>query len=214
MTSAGSVVHVLCLTRGEASTINESGADLRAARAAELRQASAELGVTGCTLLDYPDARLPSVPQAELEAAVTDLATRHRADGLLVFDDTGVTGHPDHKAATAAAVGAARAAALPVLAWTIPEAVASQLRAETGARFAGQASRRRGPVRPGRPHPAAACSIAARQPGLTGGGAVAAAAAAGRLRAPALDRTERQRGNAAAADDPLMQAATTGMVSR
>jgi N-acetylglucosamine malate deacetylase 2 len=69
---------------------------------------------------------------------VTRLAVRHGADGLLVFDDTGVTGHPDHQAATAAAVAAAKAAALPVLAWTIPEAIASQLKTETGAPFVGR----------------------------------------------------------------------------
>jgi N-acetylglucosamine malate deacetylase 2 len=138
LTSAGSAVHVLCFTRGEASTLNESSADLRSARAAELEQAGAVLGVSGCTLLDYPDGALPTVPSAELEAQVARLAARHDADGLLVFDDTGVTGHGDHKAATAAAAGAARTAGLPVLAWTITEAVASQLRAETGAWFAGR----------------------------------------------------------------------------
>ena len=135
---AGSAVHVLCFTHGEASTLNESGADLRSARAAELRQASAELGVACCALLDYPDAGLPAVPQAELEAEVADLAARRGVDGLLVFDDTGITGHGDHKAATAAAAAAARAAGLPALAWTIPASVASQLRAETGAPFAGR----------------------------------------------------------------------------
>jgi LmbE family N-acetylglucosaminyl deacetylase len=55
MTSAGSAVHVLCFTRGEASTLNERNADLSAARAEELRQASAELAVASVTLLDYPD---------------------------------------------------------------------------------------------------------------------------------------------------------------
>lgn len=138
LTSAGTAVHVLCFTRGEASTINECDADLRAVRAVELRQASAELGVASCVLLDYPDAGLPSIPEDELVAHVGQLAARHRADGLLVFDSTGVTGHGDHKAATAAAVAAARAAGLPALAWTLPEAIASWLRAETGAPFAGR----------------------------------------------------------------------------
>jgi N-acetylglucosamine malate deacetylase 2 len=138
LTSAGSAVHVVCFTRGEASTINEVGADLRSARAAELRQASAELGVASCTLLDYPDAGLAGEPRAELEAQVTELVARHDADGLLIFDDTGVTGHADHKAATGAAVAAARAAGVPALAWTLPAAIARQLRAETGAPFAGR----------------------------------------------------------------------------
>lgn len=138
MTSAGSAVHVLCFTRGEASTLNERDADLPAARAGELRQASAELGIASCTLLDYPDGGLAAVPRAELQAHVTGLAARYRPGGLLVFDNTGITGHRDHQAATAAAVGAAREAGLAVLAWTLPAAIAGRLRAETGAPFAGR----------------------------------------------------------------------------
>jgi N-acetylglucosamine malate deacetylase 2 len=138
MTSAGSAVHVLCFTRGEASTLNERDADLAAARTEELRQASAELGVASSTLRDYPDGGLAAVPRIELEAQVIGLAARHGADGLLVFDDTGITGHRDHQAATAAAVGAARTAGVPVLAWVLPAAIASRLAAETGTPFAGR----------------------------------------------------------------------------
>ncbi len=54
LTADGAVVHLLCYTRGEASTLNESGASLRQARAEELRQASSALGVATVTLLDYP----------------------------------------------------------------------------------------------------------------------------------------------------------------
>ena len=125
MTAARAAVHILCYTRGEASTLNENAADLLQARTEELRRASAELGAATVTLLDYPDGRLAAVPPGELAAHVTGLANRHRPDGLLAFDDTGITGHPDHRAATAAAVRAARAAGLPVLAWTLPAAVAS-----------------------------------------------------------------------------------------
>jgi LmbE family N-acetylglucosaminyl deacetylase len=138
LTAGGAAVHLLCYTRGEASTLNESGASLRRARAAELRHASSALGVATVTLLDYPDGRLVGAPPGELAAHVTRLAARHRPDGLLVFDDTGVTGHPDHQAATRAAVSAARAAGLPVLAWALPAAVASRLRNETGQAFTGQ----------------------------------------------------------------------------
>jgi N-acetylglucosamine malate deacetylase 2 len=138
MASAGSAVYVLCFTRGEASTLNERGADLAAARAVELRQASTELGVAAVTLRDYPDGGLAAVPGPELEENVLGLAVRHGADGLLVFDDTGITGHPDHRAATAAATGAARQVGLPVLAWTLPAATAARLAAETGAFFAGR----------------------------------------------------------------------------
>lgn len=56
------------------------------------------------------------MPRAELEAHVAGLAARHGVDGLLVFDDTGITGHGGHKAAS-----------LPALACTLPDAIASQL---------------------------------------------------------------------------------------
>jgi len=138
MVLSGSKVHVLCFTHGEASTLNTRGADLQVARAHELCQASMELGVTGVTLLDYPDAGLAAVSPAELESTVTGLAARIGADGLLTFDDTGVTGHHDHQAATAAAVSAARKADLPVLAWTLSEGVAARLATETGAPFIGR----------------------------------------------------------------------------
>ncbi len=137
----GTAVHILCYTRGEAS-LNEFGAGLGPARETELRQAGAELGVASITLLGYPDGRLASAPAAGLSGHAAALAARAGAGGLLVFDDTGITGHPDHKAATSAAVRAARRAGLPVLAWTLPVAVAIQLRAETGQDFAGQPSDR------------------------------------------------------------------------
>ncbi|HUZ35130.1 MAG TPA: PIG-L deacetylase family protein [Streptosporangiaceae bacterium] len=138
LTSSGAAAHVLCYTHGEASTLNETGTDLYRAREAELEQASAELGSSTVTLLDYPDGQLSGIPPAELAAHVTRLAARHHIDGVLVFDDTGITGHPDHQAATRAAVLAAITAGLPVLAWTLPAAIAGRLRDETGRYFAGR----------------------------------------------------------------------------
>lgn len=138
LVTGGAAVYILCYTHGEASTINETDADLHRARESELRQAGAELGVASVTLLDYPDGRLAGIEPAELAAHATAAAVSRGADGLLVFDDTGITGHPDHRAATAAAVLAARQAGLPVLAWALPDAVAGQLTAETGHGFAGQ----------------------------------------------------------------------------
>ena len=139
MTSGGAAVHVLCYTRGEASTLNQTGADLTRQRARELRRAGAVLGVSAVALLDYPDGRLAGVPTAELAAHVTGLVARYHPGGLLVFDDTGITGHPDHRAATQAAVRAAGPLSLPVLAWALPAGIAGRLRAETGQPFAGQA---------------------------------------------------------------------------
>ncbi len=138
LTAAGTAVHVLCYSHGEASTVNETGAELHRAREAELRQAAAELGIAGVTLLDYPDGALAGLPAGELAAHAAAAAARTGAVGLLVFDDTGITGHPDHRAATRAAVLAGRRAGLPVLAWALPEAVAYRLSAETGQRFTGR----------------------------------------------------------------------------
>jgi LmbE family N-acetylglucosaminyl deacetylase len=120
MTAAGAAAHILCYTRGEASTLNENGADLDRGREAELRHASTELAAATVTLLDYPDGGLAAVLPPELAAHAVGLSARHRPDGVLVFDDTGVTGHPDHQAATRAAALAALATGLPVLAWTRP----------------------------------------------------------------------------------------------
>lgn len=138
LVQGGAAVHILCYTHGEASTINETRGDLHRLRESELRQAGAELGVASVTLLDYPDGRLAESDPGELAARAAAAAAGCGAGGLLVFDDTGITGHPDHRAATAAAVRAARQAGLPVLAWALPDAVAGQLRAETGQAFAGQ----------------------------------------------------------------------------
>lgn len=136
--AGGAAVHVLCFTHGEASTLNENHAELSQARDAELRQAAAELGAATVTLLDYPDGHLADIAPDELSAQVTWLAAQIGAEGLLVFDDTGVTGHPDHQAATRAALLAASPGRLPVLAWTLQDTVADRLRAETGGAFAGQ----------------------------------------------------------------------------
>lgn len=138
MTQSGTSVHVLCFTHGEASTVNETGADLRAAREDEFCRAGALLGVATADLLGYTDGRLSAVAVAELAGHVTSAIARYLPDGLLVFDEAGITGHPDHRAATAVARAAAARAGLPVLAWTLPETVACQLREETGQSFAGQ----------------------------------------------------------------------------
>src|SRR5450756_2994507 len=72
-------------------------------------------------------------PGAMLAAEVVAAADSSRADGLLVFDTAGVTGHPDHMAATAAGLLAAEMLNLPILGWTLPATVAAQLNQELGA---------------------------------------------------------------------------------
>lgn len=134
---AGARVSVLCFTRGEASTLHGVAGDLTALRTEELAAAAAALGLDDVSLLAYPDGHLPDVDLDELAAHVVTAAREVEADGIIGFDLTGVTGHPDHAHATAAAVHAAGTIDLPVLGWTVPDTVAATLRAEYGARFVG-----------------------------------------------------------------------------
>jgi len=133
----GCEVTVLCLTEGEAATVG-TGINLGKMRRDELAAASLELGVRGTVMHHHPDGALRSVCRHVLAGEVIDEIGAARADGLLVFDASGVTGHPDHAAATAAALQAAEVLDLPVLAWTLPAEVAGELNAELGnAAFTG-----------------------------------------------------------------------------
>ncbi len=135
--SAGAGVQVLCLTHGEASTLHGVPGDLAAVRGAELAAAAVTLGVNHTTLQQHPDGALSEVSRTTLVAEVTAAAESCRADGLLVFDTAGVTGHPDHAAATSVGLLAAETLNLPVLGWTLPKSVAAQLNQEVGASFTG-----------------------------------------------------------------------------
>lgn len=134
---AGSAVRVLCLTRGESSTLGGDLPDLAAVRERELREAGAELGIDDATLLTWPDGGLGKVPVADLGVVVRAQVESRHTDGLLAFDPSGVTGHPDHVAATRAAQYAAVATGVPLLAWTLPADVVATLNAEFGATLVG-----------------------------------------------------------------------------
>ncbi len=128
---------VLCLTHGEASTLHGVEGDLRTLRAGELAEAAGLLGLHHVDLRDHPDGALAATEPDTLVEAVIDAARTASSDGLLVFDPSGVTGHPDHTAATRAALAAARLLDLGVLAWTLPEEVAATLNTELGTTFTG-----------------------------------------------------------------------------
>jgi LmbE family N-acetylglucosaminyl deacetylase len=136
--SAGATTAVLCFTHGEASTLHGVPGRLQRVRAQELAAAATALGVFATTLLPYRDGELAAECRARLAGEVLDAARAMQPDGLLVFDSSGVTGHPDHAAATAAALAAADALDLPVLAWTLPLGVAAALNGESGAEFTGR----------------------------------------------------------------------------
>lgn len=134
--SAGAGVSVLCFTRGEASTLGPSGPSLAEVRAAELRAAADELGVRRVELFDHPDGALSAVPLEQLAREVAVLRAEVGADLLVVFDEGGVTGHPDHCRATEAAM--AGAPGVPVLAWCVPRPVAGALNGEYASGFVGR----------------------------------------------------------------------------
>lgn len=129
----GSRVEVLCLTRGGASTLG-AGDDLASRRVEELRCAADTLGIARVMVADHPDGALHDVPLDALAAEVA--AAAGDADALLVYDHGGITGHPDHQRATDAAVAASGDRT--VLAWTLPEEVATTLNHEFGASFVGR----------------------------------------------------------------------------
>ncbi len=137
LTTRGTAVSVLSLTHGEATTLHGVSGDLSELRAVELRRAAEALGLKDAQLRGFPDGQLDRVDRSRLVAQVDAAAREAAAEALVVFDPSGVSGHPDHTAATLAAVEAARALDLPVLAWTLPRAVADQLDEELDADFAG-----------------------------------------------------------------------------
>jgi N-acetylglucosamine malate deacetylase 2 len=138
MADAGSEISVLCFTHGEASKLGEPVNNLALVRADELTQAATVLGVTRTELLDYPDGHLEEVELGTLADHVKHQVALSHADTLLVFDEGGITGHPDHRHATTAAVLAAERDGLDVIAWAIPDAVAQALNAEFATTFVGR----------------------------------------------------------------------------
>jgi LmbE family N-acetylglucosaminyl deacetylase len=140
LVDAGTTVEALCFTRGEASTLGAPGdpATLADTRAAELVDAARVLRLRGHELFAYPDGHLADLPVAALATHVVAAARRQDSDLLVVFDEGGVTGHPDHRQATRAALDAADQLDLPVVAWTVRQPVAMALNAEHGTAFRGR----------------------------------------------------------------------------
>lgn len=135
---AGASTSVLCFTHGEASTLHGREGDLDVVRPAEFQRATQVLNVAHSELLHYPDAGLNQVPMTDLVSHVTRLARRVHPTHLLAFDVSGITGHPDHQRATAAALEAAGVLGIPVLIWALPAPVAAALNEEFGTSFAGR----------------------------------------------------------------------------
>jgi N-acetylglucosamine malate deacetylase 2 len=133
LAAEGRSVRVLCLTSGEASTI---GADrhLAQTRGRELTEAANVLGITHVDLFDLPDGALDTVAEDELDARIDNWLDDTTAV-LIAFEPQGITGHPDHRAATAAAERIADLRQLPVIEWGIDPRTAQQMHEQCGVRF-------------------------------------------------------------------------------
>lgn len=138
---AGARVEVLCLTHGQAWTLDGAPGDLAALRGAELASAADVLGPVRIKMQDCPDGALGEKYQTKLAAEVVAAADSSHPDGLLVFDTAAVPGHLDHVAATSAGLLAAESLGLPVLGWAFSDDVAAQLKDEFGTSVPGHGDR-------------------------------------------------------------------------
>jgi LmbE family N-acetylglucosaminyl deacetylase len=138
LSRSGTRTALLCFTHGAASALGSSHGDLHQIRAVELTAAAREIGVGDVELLDFPDGALTREPAELLRRHVQEAAARVKPGLLLVFDEGGIAGHPDHQQATLAALLHARRARIPVLAWALEERVAATLNTDFGTSFAGR----------------------------------------------------------------------------
>lgn len=135
---AGVAVDVLCFTHGEASTLGrQRGQWLGELRATELAAAGDVLGVDRTELLAWPDGGLADRPVDELAEPIAAMVHETDADVLLTFDESGVTGHPDHRRASEATRTVANATGAAAFAWALPQPVAARLNDEFGTTFVG-----------------------------------------------------------------------------
>ncbi len=135
-TTAGAKVATLCFTRGEASSLGSTDRPLAQIRHEELLKAAEVLGFERVKLLEHRDGGLSQQSLGQLGAEVAAMVSEVGADLLVVFDEDGVTGHPDHHRATEAAL--AGVADLPVLAWSLSSEVAEALNFEFDTSFVGR----------------------------------------------------------------------------
>lgn len=135
--AAGTRIDLVCLTTGEGSTLG-ADQDLATRRSEELACAARALGIARVTLHHHPDGGLATVDLPRLVNDILDVA--EGSEALLTYDEGGITGHPDHRRATEAAVAAGRRLGIDVFGWALPEAVAIRLAEEFPIPFVGRAA--------------------------------------------------------------------------
>jgi len=97
---AGHEVHLLTLTRGEATSQRErlgvSNDEMGRIRYEEMQNVARELDLTSLTVLDYPDGGLDDLDPRRLEATIVEHVHRTTPDVMVTYPVHGISGHPDH----------------------------------------------------------------------------------------------------------------------
>jgi LmbE family N-acetylglucosaminyl deacetylase len=163
LADAGLRVVVMCASHGERGGPIDPAPDavLGRARAQELQEAAARLGVAEILIGDHPDGELRWGRISELQAELTTFMRRHEPAAVITFGEDGLYWHLDHFGVhewTTAAVRSLGAAAPPLYYVTMPTGMMTEIVA---------AARRRGWTPPAQGFGSLspdAFGIAARQP--------------------------------------------------
>jgi LmbE family N-acetylglucosaminyl deacetylase len=96
----GHEVHLLTLTRGEATSQRErlgySKAEMAETRYQEMQDVAATLDLNSLTVLEYPDGQLAELNPLVLEDEIADHLHAREPDVVVTYPVHGVSGHPDH----------------------------------------------------------------------------------------------------------------------
>jgi LmbE family N-acetylglucosaminyl deacetylase len=132
LADAGAHVVLLCASRGERGSADGPTPDERVAqaRARELRDAAATLGIAETLLLDHPDGNLRWAHVSELHAQITMTIRHHAPAAVITFGEDGLYWHADHIGVherTTAAVTDLGASAPPLYYVTMPPGMMRQV---------------------------------------------------------------------------------------
>lgn len=93
-------VHLLTLTRGEATSYRErfgySKPEMARMRYRQMQQVASTLDLTSLTVLEYPDGRLAEINPLELEEEISQRIHAVEPDVMVTFPYHGISGHSDH----------------------------------------------------------------------------------------------------------------------
>lgn len=108
-TAAGTSLHLILLTAGEAG-INHSGGDLSRLRLDEWQQSAKRLGATSRHFLGYQDGRLTNQDMQQISQKIIELIQQQTIEAeeieLMSFEFGGISGHIDHIVAARATAAA------------------------------------------------------------------------------------------------------------